>query len=102
MSWEHQVDKYEKLAGSTLDDAKLSVVIREAPTKFRDHMLVVSPQFEGKYNQLSIVIQTKQNSNKKSAVGDFRNEDKAESLDSGAGPMDLDHISLVKARVKAQ
>ena len=33
-AWEHQVDVHEKLATSKLDDdAKISVVLREAPTK---------------------------------------------------------------------
>ena len=38
--WEHQVDVYEKLATSKLDDdVKISVVLREAPTKLRDTLL---------------------------------------------------------------
>ena len=33
-TWEHQVDVYDNLATSKLDDAvKISVVLREAPTK---------------------------------------------------------------------
>ena len=32
-AWEHQVNVDEKLATSKLDDAKISVVLREAPTK---------------------------------------------------------------------
>ena len=36
-TWEHQVDVTEKLATSKLDDdTKISVVLREAPTKLRD------------------------------------------------------------------
>ena len=32
-AWEHQVNVDETLATSKLDDAKISVVLREAPTK---------------------------------------------------------------------
>ena len=46
-SWEHQVEVYENLASSKLhDDVKMSVVLREAPQKLRDHLLVNSQQFE--------------------------------------------------------
>ena len=42
-TWEHQVDVHEKLATSKLDDdVKTSVVLREAPTKLRDNLLVKS------------------------------------------------------------
>ena len=38
---------YEKLATSKLDDdVKVSVVLREAPTKLRDNLLVNSHQFD--------------------------------------------------------
>ena len=51
-AWEHQVDVYEKLATSKLDDyVKISVVLREAPTKLRDNLLVNSKQFESNYNK---------------------------------------------------
>ena len=40
-SWEHQVDVYENLSSSKLDDdLKISVVLRDAPQKLRDHLLV--------------------------------------------------------------
>ena len=40
-SWEHQVEKHEKLTGSKLfGDVKVSVVIREAPSKLRKNFLV--------------------------------------------------------------
>ena len=39
-AWEHQVNVDETLATSKLDDAKISVVLREAPTKLRDNLLV--------------------------------------------------------------
>ena len=43
-SWEHQVDVYENLSSSKLDDdVKISVVLRQAPQKLRDHLLV-NPQ----------------------------------------------------------
>ena len=45
-TWEHQVDVYEKLATSMLDGGvTISVVLREAPTKLRDNLLVESQQF---------------------------------------------------------
>ena len=44
-TYEHQVDVYEKLATSQLDDdVKISVVLCEAPTTFRDNLLVNSQQ----------------------------------------------------------
>ena len=46
-SWEHQVDIYENLSSTKLDDdVKISVVLRECPQKLRDHLLVNSQQFE--------------------------------------------------------
>ena len=50
---EHHVDVYEKLATSKMDDdVKISVVLREAPTKLRDDLLVNSQHFEENYNKL--------------------------------------------------
>ena len=61
--WEHPVDVYEKLATSKLDeDVKISVVLREAPTKLRDNLLVNSQQFESNYNKLRAIIQAYLNS----------------------------------------
>ena len=58
-SWEHQVDVCENLSSSKLDDdVKLSVVLREAPQKLRDHLLVNSQQFESNYNKLRAIIQS--------------------------------------------
>ena len=58
------MDIYEKLETSKLDDdVKISVVLREAPTKLRDSLLVNSQQFESNYNKLR-GIQTYLNSNK--------------------------------------
>ena len=46
-SWEHQVDIYENPSSTKLDDdVKISVVFRECPRKLRDHLLVISQQFE--------------------------------------------------------
>ena len=57
-SWEHQVDIYENLSSTKLDDdVKISVVLRECPQKLRDHLLVNSQQFESNYNTLRAIIQ---------------------------------------------
>ena len=41
------MDVYENLSSSKLDDdVKISVVLREAPQKLRDYLLVNSQQFE--------------------------------------------------------
>ena len=62
-TWEHPVDVYEKLATSKLDDdVKISVVLREAPTKLRDNLLVNSQQSESNYNKLRAIIQAYLNS----------------------------------------
>ena len=57
-SWEHQVDIYENLSSTKLDnDVKISVVLRECPQKLRDHLLVNSQQFESNYDRLRAIIQ---------------------------------------------
>ena len=57
-SWEHQMDIYENLSSTKLDDdVKISVVLRECPQKLRDHLLVNSQQFESNYNRLRAIIQ---------------------------------------------
>ena len=64
-SWKHQLEVYENLATSKLDDdVKIRVVFREAPQKLRDHLLVNSQQFEGDYNKLKAIIQAYLNTNK--------------------------------------
>ena len=63
-SWEHQVDVYERLSSSKLDDVKISVVLREAPQKLRDHLLVNSQQFESNYNNLRAIMKAYLNTNK--------------------------------------
>ena len=69
---------FEKLAGSKLDDdVKVSVVIREAPPKPRDSLLVNPQQFEDQYSKLRIVFLSFLKSNKE-WNGDFRNETKTE------------------------
>ena len=53
---EYQVDVYENLASSKLDDdVKISVVLREAPQKLRDHLLVNSQQFDSDYKKLKAI-----------------------------------------------
>ena len=76
-AWEHQVDVYEKLATSELDnDVKISVVLREAPTKLRDNLLVNSHQFESNYIRLRAIIQAYLNTNKNWTAHDFRKDTK--------------------------
>ena len=73
-SWEHQMDIYENLSSTKLDDdVKISVVLRECPQKLRDHLLVNSQQFESNYN-------------------DFR-----ETV-----PMDVDYIGKSKGKGKSK
>ena len=75
-SWEHQVDIYENLSSTKLDDdVKISVVLRECPQKLRDHLLVNSQQFESNYNNLRAIIQAYLNTNKKLIVNDLRETD---------------------------
>ena len=58
MSWEHQVDVCDNLSSTKQDDdVKISVVLREAPQKLRDHLLVNSQQFESNYSKLRAIIQ---------------------------------------------
>ena len=55
-SWEHQVNIYENLSSTKLDDdVKISVVLRECPQKLRDHLLVNSQQIESNYNKLRAI-----------------------------------------------
>ena len=57
-SWEHQPDFYENLSVRKLeDDVKISVVLREAPPKLRDHLLVSSQYFESSYKKLRAISQ---------------------------------------------
>ena len=78
-SWEHQVDVYENLSSSKLDDdVKISVVLRDAPQKLRDHLLVNSRQFESNCNNLGAIIQAYLNTNKTWIANDFRETDPME------------------------
>ena len=87
-SWEHQVDVYENLSVRKLeDDVKISVVLREAPPKLRDHLLVSSQYFESSYKKLRAISQAYLNSNKTWIANDFR----------GSDPMEMDHISKGKS-----
>ena len=77
----------ENLSSSKLDDdVKISVVLREAPQKLRDHLLVNSRQFESNYNKLRAIIQAHLNTFKTWIVNDFRETD----------PTDVDHIGKSK------
>ena len=92
-SWEHQVDIYENLSSTKLDDdVKISVVLRECPQKLRDHQLVNSQQFESNYNKLRAIIQAFLNTNKTWIVNDFR-----ETV-----PMDVDYIGKSKSKGKSK
>ena len=92
-SWEHQADVYENLSSSKLDDnVKISVVLREAPQKLRDHLLVNSQQFESNYNKLRAIIQAYLNTNKTWIVNDFRETD----------PMEVDYIGKGKRQRQEQ
>ena len=92
-SWEHQVDIYENLSSTKLDDdVKISVVLRECPQKLRDHLLVNSQQFESHCNKLRAIIQAYLNTNKTWIVNDFR-----ETV-----PMDVDYIGKSKGKARAK
>ena len=92
-SWEQQVDVYENLSLSKLDDdVKISVVLREAPQKLRDHLLVNSQQFESNYNKLRAIIQAYLNTNKTWIANDFRETD----------PMVVDYIGKSKGKGKSK
>ena len=92
-SWEHQLEVYENLATSKLDDdVKISVVLREAPQKLRDHLLVNSQQFESDYSKLKAIIQAYLNTNKTWITNDFRESD----------PMEVDHIGKGKSKGKGK
>ena len=92
-SWEHQMDIYENLSSTKLDDdVKISVVLRECPQKLRDHLLVNSQQFESNYDRLRAIIQAFLNTNKTWIVNDFR-----ETV-----PMDVDYIGKSKGKGKSK
>ena len=92
-SWEHQADVYENLSSSKLDDGvKISVVLREAPQKLRNHLLVNSQQFESNYNKLRAIIQPYLNTNKTWIVNNFRQ----------TSPMEVDYIGKCKKQKQQQ
>ena len=92
-SWEHQMDIYENLSSTKLDDdVKISVVLRECPQKLRDNLLVNSQKFESNYNKLRAIIQAYLNTNKTWIVNDFR-----ETV-----PMDVDDIGKSKGKGKSK
>ena len=83
------MDVNENLSSSELDDdVKISVVLREAPQKLRDHLLVNSQEFESDYNRLKAIIQAYLNTNKTWIANDFRELD----------PMEVDHIRNGKSK----
>ena len=87
-SWEHQMDIYENLSSTKLDDdVKISVVLRECPQKLRDHLLLNSLRVNTK---LRAIIQACLNTNKTWIVNDFR-----ETV-----PMDVDYIGKSKGKSK--
>ena len=92
-SWEHQVDVCENLSSSKLDDdVKISVVLREAPQKLRDHLLVNSQQFESNFNKLRAIVQAYMNTNKTWIANDYRETD----------PMEVDYIGKSKSNSKGK
>ena len=85
------------LATSKLDDdVKISVVLRESPTKFRDNLLVNSKQFESNKNKLRAIIQAYLKSNKSWIANDFKHDTKE------SDPMGVDHISKGKKKKQRQ
>ena len=85
------MDVFENLAASKLgDDVKISVVLREAPSKLRDNLLVNSHQFESNYNKLRAIIRAYLSSNKLWIANEFRSDTK------GSDPMEVDYISKDK------
>ena len=92
-SREDQVDVYENLSSSKLDeDVKISVVLREAPQKLRNHLLVNSQKFESNYNKLRAIIQAYLNTNKTWIVNDFRETD----------PMEVDYRGKGRGKRKSK
>ena len=92
-SWEHQVAVCENLSSTKLDDdVKISVVLREAPQKFRDHLLVNSQRLGSNYNKLRTIIQAFLNTNKTWIANDFR----------GTDPMEVDYIGKSKGKGKSK
>ena len=88
-----QVDVYEELATSKLDgDVKISVALREAPTKLRDNLLVISQQFESNYSKFRAIIQAYLNTNKNWTASDFRSDTKE------SDPMEVDNINKGKGK----
>ena len=78
------------------DDVKISVVLREAPTKLRDNLLVNSRQSESNYNMVRVIVQACLNSNKSSIANDFRNNTKE------SDPMEVGHKGKGDAKGKGK
>ena len=96
-AWAHQVDVNENLAASKLDDdVKISVVLREAPPKLRDNLLVNSQQFESNYNKMRATIQAYPNTNNSRVAKDFRRDT------TQSDPMEVDYIGKEKGKVEGK
>ena len=67
-------------------------MLREAPQKLRDHLLVNTQQFESNCNKLRAIIQAYLNTNKTWIVNDFRETD----------PMDVGHKGKGKGKSKSK
>ena len=81
-TWEHQVDVYDELATSKLDDD--------------DNLLVNSQHFESNCNKLRAIIQAYMNWNKSWIADDFRNDTKK------SDPMEVDHIDKGNGKGKCK
>ena len=86
MTHHHKNIPIHTVENKKLDDdaVKISVVLREAPTKLRDN--VNSQQFKSDYNKLRAIIQAYLNSNKRWISNDFRNDTKE------SDPLEVDYI----------
>ena len=83
-------DDYER---TLLDDhVNITVVLREAPSKLRDNLLVSSQQFESNHNKLRAIIQTYLNSNTNWIANHFRSDTKEPD------PMEADCMTQGKGK----
>ena len=71
---------------------KISVVLREARQKLRDHLLVNLQQFESDFNKLKAIMQAYLHTNKTWIANVLRESD----------PMEVDHISKGKSKGKGK
>ena len=78
------------------DHVKISVVLREAPSKLRDNLLVSSQQFESNHNKLRAIIQTYLNSNTNWIANHIRSDTKEPD------PMEADCMTQGKGKGKGR